>query len=289
MRVLNENQIKQFQRDGVLTISGAVDPDLLENLKSEFEAWVEDSKNYDTPYGKCTDGRPRFDLEPGHSAQQPALRRVQAPTEISNAYFDAMANSKMTAMVADLIGPNIKLHHTKLNSKLPGATTAVRWHQDFCYTPHTNADVVTALLMIDDVTHENGPLEVQPGSHKGPLYPIWHNGVFTGAVDEDIEKKISQNATRCIGSAETVCLMHTRLAHGSASNRSKKPRSLFICVYSAGDSHACSPNPVPTKHEGLYLFGQDPRTIRAEDYTIKIPQYPKTSFFAQQSEVERMA
>ena len=144
MRVLNENQIKQFQRDGVLTISGAVDPDLLENLKSEFEAWVEDSKNYDTPYGKCTDGRPRFDLEPGHSAQQPALRRVQAPTEISNAYFDAMANSKMTAMVADLIGPNIKLHHTKLNSKLPGATTAVRWHQDFCYTPHTNSLLYTS-------------------------------------------------------------------------------------------------------------------------------------------------
>ena len=81
--------------------------------------------------------------------------------------------------------------------------------------------------------------------------------------------------------------MHTRLAHGSAPNLSQLPRTLFICVYSTGDAVPLTPNPVPTKHQGLYVRGQDPGRIRAETYDVEIPQYPKTSFFAQQSADER--
>ena len=51
-------------------------------------------------------------------------------------------------MVADLIGPDVKLHHTKINSKLPGSATAVKWHQDFPFTPHSNDSLITALLMV---------------------------------------------------------------------------------------------------------------------------------------------
>ena len=262
---------------------------MLSQLKTDFNDWVEESKAYNKPYGSCVDGRPRFDLQPGHSPVRPALRRVQAPTEISDAYYKAMANSPLTDMVTDLIGPNVKLHHTKINSKLPGTDTKVKWHQDFCFTPHTNSDVVTALLMIDDVTRDNGPLEVRPGSHKGPLYPIWHNHVFTGAVAEEVETEISRDALRCMGPAGSVCLMHTRLAHGSAPNLSRNPRTLLICVYSAGDAHPCSRNPVPTEHQGLFVRGNDPYRIRSENYSIEIPEYPKTSFFAQQAEEERTA
>lgn len=287
MTVLTNDEIAAFKRDGVLTLPDAVDPKLLARLQADFDTWVEESRAYSAPYGTCIDGRPRFDIQPGHTADKPALRRVQAPTEISDAYYTAMANSRMTEMVADLIGPNVKLHHTKINSKLPGAATEVKWHQDFCFTSHTNADVVTALLMIDDVTEENGPLEVQPGSHQGPLHPIWHDGVFTGAVAEEVEAKTSRNAHQCMGPAGSVCLMHTRLAHGSTPNRSERPRTLLICVYSAGDSHALAPNPVPTEHAGMFVRGLDPGQIRTEPYSIETPQFPKTSFFAQQSEAER--
>ena len=287
MKILKEEQVKKFEQDGVLVVANAVKSRLLKTLKNDFHSWVEESKAFDQPYGSCVDGRPRFDVEPGHTAKNPALRRVQAPTEISDAYYEAMADSGMTDMVADLIGPNIKLHHTKINSKLPGTTTAVRWHQDFCFTPHTNGDVVTALLMIDDVTEDNGPLEVLPSSHKGPLHPLWHDGIFTGAMDTATETRLRQNAIHCTGSAGTVCLMHTKLAHGSAPNRSDNSRTLLICVYSAGDAHACSPNPVPTEHEGLYVRGSNPGRIRSENYSVAIPQYPTTSFFAQQSEDER--
>ena len=62
-----------------------------------------------------------------------------------------MRDIRMTDMVADLIGPNVKFHHCKINLKLPGARTEVAYHQDFAYTPHTNDDIVTALLFLDDI------------------------------------------------------------------------------------------------------------------------------------------
>jgi len=287
MAVLTQEQIAQFWHDGVLTVANAVTPAQLAALRHDFDAWVEESRAYAAPYGETIGGRPRFDMQPGHSADDPALRRVQAPTELSAAYYDAMANSRMTDMVADLIGPDVKLHHSKINSKLPGSGTEVKWHQDFPFTPHSNSDLVTALLMVDEVTPENGPLEVQLGSHKGPIHPIWQDGVFTGAVAAELEARMKRGAVSCHGPAGSVCLMHTRVAHGSAPNRSAHPRTLFICVYSAGDAVPLTPNPVPTKHQGLFVRGGDPGRIRSEAFEVARPQYPKTSFFAQQSESER--
>lgn len=287
MAMLSEAQKAAFKRDGVLMVENAVDAALLARLRADFASWVAESAAHDAPYGETVDGRPRFDLQPGESGRPAALRRVQAPTEISAAYFEAMADSPMTDMVAELIGPDIKLHHTKINSKLPGAATEVKWHQDFPYTPHSNTDLITALLMVDEVTAENGPLAVAPGSHKGPIHSLWHGGVFTGAIAPDIEAGMKAGARLCTGKAGSVCLMHTRLAHGSEPNRSDMPRTLFISVYSAGDAMPCSPNPVPTEHMGLFVRGADPHRVRGEAFDIAVPEYPKTSFFAQQSERER--
>ena len=284
MTALTQKQEDQFWRDGVLTVEDAVTPELLSALQAQFIAWVEESRNYDAAFGETVDGRPRFDVELGHSSQAPALRRVNSPADVSDLFFEAMANSRMTDMVADLIGPNVKHHHNKINSKLPGAATKVKWHQDFSYTPHSNTDLVTALLMLDDVTPENGPPEVDLGSHSGPLYSLWHDDVFTGAVGDAEAERMQASAVQCLGSAGSVCLMHTCVAHASAPNLSAQPRTLFIVVYSAADAVPCCPNPVPGMHEGMIVRGEDPKTIRASQYQVRPPEFPKgASFFVQQA------
>ena len=284
MAVLSEAQKEAFWRDGYLVVENAVDPDLLKALKGDFAGWVEDSRGHTEPYGDTLDGRPRFDLEPGHRADKPGLRRVNAPVEVSEAYYAAMASSVMTDCVADLIGPNVKFHHSKINSKLPGGQTAVKWHQDFPFTPHSNDDLITALLMVDEVTAENGPLEVLPGSHRGALHGLWHGGVFTGSVADEVAQDCQAKAVTCSGPAGAVCLMHTRLLHGSTANRSSAPRNLFICVYSAEDAVPCSPNPMPTKYQGLVVRGEKTNRVRAVPYDIELPQLPTTaSFFDQQA------
>lgn len=284
MIALTEMQKTQFWEDGYLVVEDVVDGDLLTEMRRDFADWVDESRSHTESYGKIVDGRPRFDLEPGHSSNIPALRRVNAPVEVSDAYYNAMFKSRMTDCVADLIGPNVKFHHSKINSKLPGGQTEVKWHQDFPFTPHSNDDLVTALLMVDDVTDENGPLEVLPGSHRGEIHGLWHNGVFTGAVAEGVASDSQSKAVVCKGKAGSVCLMHTRLLHGSTANLSSQPRTLFICVYSAEDAIPCSPNPVPTKFQGLLVKGEKTNKVRSMDFQIELPQLPSTaSFFDQQA------
>jgi ectoine hydroxylase-related dioxygenase (phytanoyl-CoA dioxygenase family) len=284
MSELTPEQIGFYRENGYLVVENAVSAEQLAALRGDFDGWVAESRGHDGPYGDTLDGRPRFDLEPGHRADKPGLRRVNAPVEVSQAYYDVMADSRMTDCVADLIGPNVKLHHTKINSKLPGGNTEVKWHQDFPFTPHSNDDVVTALLMVDEVTVENGPLEVLPGSHRGDIHGLWHDGVFTGAIDDGLAAECQAQAVTCTGAAGSVCLMHTRLLHGSAPNLSSQPRTLFICVYSAEDAVPYAANPMPTKYEGLLVRGERTGRVRSIPYEIQLPQKPTTaSFFDQQA------
>ncbi len=289
MNMLTQEQKDRFWKDGVLTINNAVTDNQLNKLRNEFSQWVEQSRNHESAYGETIDGRPRFDVEPGHCSEKPALRRVNSPTDVSEVFYEVMANSRMTDMVADLIGPNVKHHHNKINSKLPGTATKVKWHQDFPFTPHSNTDLVTTLLMLDDVTEENGPLKVVPGSHKGSLHSLWHNGVFTGAVKDELAESMEASATTCLGPAGSVCLMHTCVAHGSAPNLSNKPRTLFITVYAAADALPYCPNPVPGKHDGLIVRGENSSTVRTTDFQLQLPEFPEgASFFTQQIRSDTM-
>jgi len=281
--MLTQAQVDFFNDNGYLVVEDAITPDQLDALRQDFANWVEESRSHDQAWGETINGKSRFDVEKGHSPETPALRRINAPHEVSEAYFLVMADSKMTDMVADLIGPDVKLHHTKINSKLPGSATAVKWHQDFPFTPHTNDDLITALLMVDDVTPENGPLEVWADTHQGDIHSLWHDGQFTGAVSDEVTSEALQKRTICTGKAGSVCLMHTRLLHGSAPNHSDAARTLYICVYSAADAMPISPSPVPTKNQGMIVRGEDKGLVRSVDYHMPMPELPKgASFFDQQ-------
>lgn len=284
LRYLTSEQHDSFWRDGYVLAENALTPEELRALQGEFAEWVAESRQHAKPWGEIKDGRPRFDLEPGHSAERPALRRVNSPTEISKNYDAVMASSRVPAMVADLVGPNVKFHHAKINSKLPGAATQVKWHQDFPFTPHSNDDLVTALIFVDEVTAANGPLQVLAGSHRGPLLDLWHDGRFTGAVTQSLEADMIGHSRQCIGPAGSVCFMHTRLLHGSGPNISQQARTLFICVYSAEDSIPLSPNPLPSSHEGRIVQGTRSGRVRCVANELPLPQLPTTaSFFGQQA------
>jgi len=283
MGLLTREQADTFWRDGVLVVENAVSPDELAELRAEFASWVEESRNHSSDYGETLDGRPRFDLQPGHCAETPGLRRVQSPEEVSDVFARIMRNAATVDFCVELIGPGIRFHHGKVNSKLPGTATQVKWHQDFPFQPMSNDDMVTALLFIDDVTLENGPLEVLPGTHKGPIHSHWHGGVFTGAVDEQIIEAQHDKIVKCTGKAGSVCLMHVNLLHGSAPNLSGQSRTLYIATYYSEDAIELSPNHLPSTLTHELVRGEASGRVRCTPYEMELPAVPKaTSFFAQQ-------
>ena len=283
---LSQDQVEAFERNGYLVVEKAVTPEQLKRLRTELTGWVEESREHAEPYGTPTvDGRARFDMGTEHTREQPALRRVNNPSDISKTYFEVMSNARTVDMVSDLVGPDVKFHHCKINQKCPGANTAVHYHQDFGFTPHSNDDVVTALLMLDEVTAENGCLKVVPGSHKGPMHSRYEGDAFVGKVDVATEAALRAQQIPITGGAGSVCLMHSRLAHGSAPNESDRPRGLYICVYTAADAVPLASNPMPSPNEGMILRGHPSLSARMIDFQVELPKQPKSaSFFTVQGQ-----
>ena len=82
--MLAKHEADAFWRDGFLVAENAVDRRQLARLRGVLAGWVEESRGHDAPFGApTTDGRPRFDLAPEHSAAQPALRRVNNPSVLT--------------------------------------------------------------------------------------------------------------------------------------------------------------------------------------------------------------
>jgi ectoine hydroxylase-related dioxygenase (phytanoyl-CoA dioxygenase family) len=284
--VLSQAQIDRFRSDGVLVVEEGVNPAQLARMREEVAGWVEQSRSHRHPFGPPTiDGRPRFDLGAEHRADRPALRRVNNPSDISSAFEEVMLGGAMVDMVADLIGPDVKFHHCKINLKLPGTDTDVGWHQDFAYTPHTNDDLVTALVMLDDMTAENGCLRVLPGSHRGPLHTHYDRGRFVGFVQPKALEDLNIEEAAITAPAGSVCLMHTLLVHGSRPNRSDRPRGLYIAVYSAADAVSIAPSPLPNPNEGRIVRGMPSRKARLTAGTVELPAGERpASFFVTQGQ-----
>lgn len=284
--MITEEQKAAFWRDGFVVLPDAVTPEQLEAMRGRLDTWVNESRAHQEPYGEpCLDGKARFDMGAEHTAANPALRRVNNPSEVSDEFGDVMRGSAMTEMVCGLVGPNLKFHHCKINLKLSGSQTEVGYHQDFAYTPHTNDDVVTALLLLDDMTPENGCLTVVPGSHRGPVYSLFEGERFSGSIAPDATEQLKRSQVQILGPAGSVCLMHTRLVHGSDANRSERPRGLYICVYSAADAFPLARNPMPNRFEGEILRGEKTRVARLSEAMVELPEQPvMASFFAVQGQ-----
>ncbi len=282
--MLSEDQIRQFREDGYVIARGVLDAAGVAALTGELDAWIEESRAQTANYGRTMDGKARFDLEAGHTAEQPRLRRVANPVDISAAYRRTLFDGPIPDRAAELIGPDVKFHHCKLNIKLPGMATRVDYHQDHAYDPHTNSDMLAILLLLDDMNEENGCLHVVPGSHR-ERYSHYRDGRFVGAIDPALDGDFEARSVPIEGQRGDACLLHTWTVHGGGPNRSDRPRRLLLCDYAAADAYPLTAPTVPSPHSGRIVRGKPARKIRLVADSIELPQaYQDDSFFGLQGQ-----
>src|SRR5438093_1184646 len=115
------------------------------------------------------------------------VRRIFNPIAQHRVFRELVSNPKILDVVENLIGPNIQLHHTKLNLKPPSSPEArFEWHQDYPFFPHTNFDLLAVMIYLDDSTEENGCLTIIPGSHRdGPrAHRFAKDGAFSSRLED---------------------------------------------------------------------------------------------------------
>ena len=226
---LSAEQIAFYEEHGYLVLERRIPMDIIEAIRAEIARFEQEARG-------LTASNDRLDLEDSHRADAPRLRRIKLPHKISDVVASLIRSDHALAPARDLIGPDLRLHTTKLNMKSAGYGAAIEWHHDFAFYPHTNDDVLAIGVIIDDMGEENGPLMVFPGSHKGPIFDHHADGVFVGAMDLAASGLDKRDAAVLTGPAGSISIHHGRIVHGSALNRSDRDRRMLFIEVMAADA-----------------------------------------------------
>jgi ectoine hydroxylase-related dioxygenase (phytanoyl-CoA dioxygenase family) len=227
--MLSKEQKSFYEDNGYLLVEDAVSPAQLAKLQSITYDLIEKSR-------AITESDEIYDLDEGHTSQTPRLTRIKLPHKQDPYYWEILKNSGVTQVLNHLLGKDTTLITSKLNTKAPSGGSAVEWHQDWAFYPHTNDDLLAFGLMLEDVTLDNGPLMVIPGTHKGPLLSHKNNDMFCGAISADDPLFKAEQAVTLSGKAGSMTIHHARTLHGSAPNLSDRNRLILFYEVAKADA-----------------------------------------------------
>ena len=227
--MLNQAQKEEYERAGSIVVHDVLQPEEIEVLQRVTDGFVERSRG-------LTSHDDVIDLEDGHTSQVPRVRRIKEPHLHHPAYARLMRHPTFISILRSLWGPNVRFQTAKLNLKSASYGAPVEWHQDWAFDPHTNDDLTTIGIMLNEMALENGPLLVIPGTHKGPVYDHHADGRFCGAMDPNRRELDFTKAVPLTGRAGSITIHHTRLVHGSARNTSNRERRLLLVQFRAADA-----------------------------------------------------
>ena len=267
MPVLSDAQIEFYHENGYIVVPDVLSADEIAALRAETESFVERSRAVD-----ANDGT--YDLEDAHSAAAPSVRRIKTPHAHSETYAGVVRHPGVVAVLKQLIGPSVRFDNGKLNLKSAGGGAPVEWHQDWAFYPHTNDDLCAVGIMIDDMTLENGPLMVVPGSHKGPTYDHHADGHFCGAINDESADPIYKDAVALTGKAGSISIHHVRAVHGSKPNTSGRDRRLLLYQYRAADAWPLIIQTNYDTFDDLLISGEPSVEARLAPAPVRMPLPP---------------
>ena len=265
-RFISRKQQESYFENGYLLVENAVDKATLKKLQACTAKAIDDSRKVEISDAV-------WDIEPGHNTNNPRLRRLTSPNDYDETYWNYASSEIITDILSDLIGPDIKFHHSKLNFKWAGGGEEVKWHQDISFWPHTNYTPCTVGLYLEDCNDDQGPLGIIAGSHKGPLFNQYNeDNQWTGCLsDKDVMQLDRSRETYLPGPAGSITIHNCRTVHGSRINRTDRPRPLLLNAYAAANAMTYTFNPARSKYDQQIVRGQTARWARHDPEPCLLP------------------
>ena len=266
--MISEADVQAYRRDGILVVPKVLDAGMLTRMRKVVADLVAAS-------AATTEHTSVYDLEPGHTAAKPRVRRIKAPHKVDAVFDDIVRSPVVIDILTKLIGPSLRLHGSKLNMKAAQFGSPVEWHQDWAFYPHTNDDILAIGVLLDDTDLSNGPMLVTPGTHTGQVWSHHgDDGHFAGLIDPDLVKAEIDRAVPCMGPAGSMSFHHVRALHGSALNTSDRARNLLLYEVAASDAWPLAGVKDFAEFDSRLLAGPSVTTPRLEAVPVRMPFPP---------------
>lgn len=233
LRHLTEEQVAFYEENGYLHIPNVFTPEQMDALDADLERmiqhWAESSMGWSGPWRKVY-----MDEETEKASKLIAMHDLQFYSE---PWMRAVTNDRLCDSMADLLGPDVELHHSTLHAKPPETGHPFPLHQDWAFYKHEDGRYVDVLVHLDHTNDENGCIRFMPGSHKqGALEHVTQtpDGPCTPhlpAEEYDLKDTVPVPAKR--GDVVVFCI-HT--IHGSRINQTDTIRRLVRIGYRHPDN-----------------------------------------------------
>lgn len=219
--MLTAEQVANYREHGYVVAPEVLPSDDVQSLLAEARAmWVRSGE--------------------GASAQNTNFRGVKKMStlrdpQLHSALFTRfLTDPRLTERMAQLVGPNVQLHHSKLNVKTSDDAAVFPLHQDHPYFPHERHSVCTVLVHLTTTTSERGCFRAIPGVRE-PLPHIDDDGHIL-----DPERWPLAEARELPARAGDVVFMNYLTPHGSNLNLTDEPRVLWIIQVRAAEDRPVS-------------------------------------------------
>lgn len=146
-----------------------------------------------------------------------------------------------------LLGKQVYIHQSRLNPKVAFEGELWAWHQDFATWNDRDGlrepRAMMVAVFLEDATELNGPLMIIPGSHRhGLIHEAVDNREREGytlftITRETIARLAGEAGIEAqIGPAGSVLFCHSNIVHGSSTNITPWPRTIFYLNVAAVDN-----------------------------------------------------
>ena len=245
--MLTSNQREFYSENGFVHVKGLLTRREAECLRAETHALAERLgaiKNIESTWGSASA------LANGQTTRLLHCHDVQ----FQSAMFSRLiVDERLTGVAADIIGPNVQLHHTKMFIKPPENGSPFPMHQDAPFFPHARHSMIAAIIHFDDAPIEKGCLRVVPGSYKLGMLPHieagnWHL--------PDSEYPV-EGALPIPAEAGDAILFSYLTIHGSGLNTGSEARTtLLVQMRDPEDPPTIKTH--ESRGQGMMLRGIDP-------------------------------
>lgn len=208
---MTEHERLQLDRDGYVLLDGAIDADLLRELREAIAAQFA-----------------REGAAAGHEFKtEEHARRLANLVNKGEVFRRAIALPRVLEGVRHVLGHDAKLSSLNARSADPHSEDGQPLHVDMSALPDERGYwVCNTVWLLDDFTADNGATRMVPGSH------LW------GQRPQDVladPQAPHPDEILLLGKAGSIAVMNSHLWHGGTANRTAAPRLAMHAFYCRRD------------------------------------------------------
>ena len=264
--ILSQADREFFFDHGYLFPERIIPPDWLERLCAASVALAERSLDESR---RTAD----FEYEEDPAGGPPRLRQIINAVDYHPEFWAYASSLFLTDLVADLVGPDVKFRESAMSYKPPMGAGGFKWHQDLAFYPSSNRSLIMMLHLLDDVTADQGPTRIIPGSHKDELYDHYdEQGTWLGVMgDHDVKRQRIEDAIPITGPPGSILITDTNIVHAAGRNESGRGRPMALTGYQSADTFSLTEIPYLSTHRWEIVRGRPASHAHTEALVMKMP------------------